>query len=342
MRYCPLSRPKRVAVPTRTSKVCAMRSSGVLLFSLPACVALASAGCNGAEKSPSGGKADVTADAREPGNDGARPPPDVSGRDAAPPAPECRGPGYAGSPANQHFFHLSATVVDENGKPIPDLIAQACGTNVCLNGTTAADGSVVIDQSVSMTKPAFKYSSGTSYAKFALPLTDATVKVDLGTQKTFTFDAPGAGAPLAPGVPATSRGVTLTPSSETAKIDPDPFDFDTPDLKKFRAVEVPVDAAPAAVDPALKFEMVVALTPAATVMCPSAALQVPNTPGWPAGTRVEFLLHGVDVAEEWAPYGGWAKVSGGAVSEDGKSVETDPNEGIPALSVVGIRRAPSH
>ena len=87
--------------------------------------------------------------------------------------------------------------------------------------------------------------------------------------------------------------------------------------------------------------MVVALTPAATMMCPRASLRVPNSPDWPAGARAEFFLHGVDVAEEWAPYGGWAKVSGGAVSEDGTAIETDPNEGIPALSVVGIRRVSS-
>src|SRR5262249_9706075 len=160
--------------------------------------------------------------------------------ETGPAATECHGPGYMGRPTEQQFVHLSATVVDEKGKPLPDVIAQACGTNICLNGTTARDGSVVIDQDVAMTKPAFKYGGGEQYVKFALPLTDAKVTVDLGKQTTFTFDPPGSGAELAAGMPATSRGVTLTPSPDTAKIEPDPFDFDTPDLKKFRALEVPV------------------------------------------------------------------------------------------------------
>jgi hypothetical protein len=129
-------------------------------------------------------------------------------------------------------------------------------------------------------------------------------------------------------------------SADAAPVEPDPFDFDTPDLKKFRAVEVPLAKAPAAVDPSLGFGMVVALTPAAAVLCPAAALSVPNSPAWPAGSRVEVFLHGVDVGEEWAPYAGWARVSGGAVSADGKTIMTDPDGGLPALSVIGIRLTP--
>ena len=254
-------------------------------------------------------------------------------------APSCHGPGYAGSPSTQQFSHLSATVVDENGKPVSDVVAQACGTNICLNGMTASNGSVVIDEKVGMTKPAFKYGGGQSYVRFALPLTGSSVDVDLGDEVTFAFDPPASGAPLEPGKAAVSNGVTLTVSSETLSIQPDPFDFDTPDLKKFRAVEVPVDRAPAAVDTSLGFGMIVALTPSATVLCPAAALTVPNSPGWQAGARVELFLHGVDVGEEWAPYGSWAKVSEGAFSDDGTTIATDPEGGLPALSVVGIRLA---
>jgi hypothetical protein len=265
--------------------------------------------------------------------------------DAAPPpsdaavAPACHGPGYAGSPTKQQFSHLSATVVDVDGKPVSDVIAQACGTNICLNGTTASNGTVIIDDDVGMTKPAFKYGGGQAYVRFALPLSGSAVDVDLGNEVTFPFDPAAAGAPLVPGKAAVSNGVTLTVSPDTVSITPDPFDFDTPDLKKFRAVEVPIGKAPGAVDTTLDFGMLVALTPSATVLCPAAALSVPNSPGWAAGSRVELFLHGIDVGEEWAPYGGWAKVSGGAVSRDGMTIETDPDGGLPALSVVGIRLA---
>jgi hypothetical protein len=258
-----------------------------------------------------------------------------------PEKPVCHGPGYAGAPAQQSFTHLSASVVDAAGKPVGGVIAQACGTNICLNGTTRADGSVDIDNKpIGMTKPAFKYGGGQAYAKFALALTGATVDVDVGEQLTFAFDPPETGSPLEPGKTASSRGFSVTLSADAAPVEPDPFDFDTPDLKKFRAVEVPLAKAPAAVDPSLGFGMVVALTPAAAVLCPAAALSVPNSPAWPAGSRVEVFLHGVDVGEEWAPYAGWARVSGGAVSADGKTIMTDPDGGLPALSVIGIRLTP--
>ncbi|HEX7671984.1 MAG TPA: hypothetical protein VF395_20455, partial [Polyangiaceae bacterium] len=88
-------------------------------------------------------------------------------------------------------------------------------------------------------------------------------------------------------------------------------------------------------------EIIVGLTPTSTTFCPRAGLSVPNTPGWKAGAAVEFFLHGVEVTEEFAPYGGWAKVSSGTVSADGKTVDTDPDEtsGLPILSVVGVRLA---
>jgi len=46
----------------------------------------------------------------------------------------------------------------------------------------------------------------------------------------------------------------------------------------------------------------------------------------------------VDVEEEWAPYSGWAKISDGAVSSDGTSIVTAAGQGIPQLSVIGIKR----
>jgi hypothetical protein len=258
------------------------------------------------------------------------------------------GPGYAGPKTVTPFSHLSATVVDLDGHPAGKVTAQACGVNICLNGTTDVQGFIAIDQTANMTRPAFKYGGGQSYARFALPLgnegSTAVVDVDLGEQRTAAFDSPEMGAPLTPGAQATSRGVTLTLAKSTA-VTVDLFDYATPDLKKFRAAEIPIARAPAAVDAALGLALVVALTPAGTTFCPRAGLSVPNTPGWPAGSRVEFFLHGVEVTEEFAPYGGWAKVSGGAVSGDGATVETDATgaadgpAGLPILSVVGARLA---
>lgn len=260
---------------------------------------------------------------------------------AMPRAPECNGPGYATNAPEQTVLHVSATVIDETGARVPHMLAQACGVNVCVNGTTDANGVVVIDTKTSEQKPAFKYGDGKTHAKFALSLGgDSQVSVDLNDQTTVAFDAPASGAALQAGTTAASRGVELELPADLAPVKPDPFDFDTADLKKFRAAVVPSDALPAAVDASLGFGIVVALTPSGTELCPSARLTVPNSPGWAPGSRVEVFLHGIDVGEEWAPYGGWAKVSDGEVSADGKTVATVPSGGLPSLSVVGVRLAP--
>ena len=73
----------------------------------------------------------------------------------------------------------------------------------------------------------------------------------------------------------------------------------------------------------------------------SHTLTVSNDTGWPAGTAVEFFVHGTDVGEYWAPWGGWAKVSDGQVSADGKTISTNGGGGVPELSAFGIRKKPS-
>ena len=264
--------------------------------------------------------------------------PPASTGDAAPPAQVCNGPGYSSSSeATIAFSHLSATVVDTTGAPVPSVTAQTCGVNLCLNGTTNANGFVDFDQAAMLDQPAFKYGDARGYARFAYPLRDPPIKVDLGSQITVAFDAPSAGVPLDAGTDATSNGVTLSLAANMNPVAPDPFDFDTTDLQHFRAAVVPPEHTPAAVDPSLGLEIVVALTPEGTELCPAAKMRVANTPGWPKNSKVEFYLHGVDVAEEWAPYGGWAKISDGTVTPDGTRVETDASGGIPSLSVVGIR-----
>jgi hypothetical protein len=49
-------------------------------------------------------------------------------------------------------------------------------------------------------------------------------------------------------------------------------------------------------------------------------------------------MNGLDPGEAWAPYAGWAKVSDGTVTADGKSVETDAAQGIPVLGLFGIKK----
>jgi hypothetical protein len=92
------------------------------------------------------------------------------------------------------------------------------------------------------------------------------------------------------------------------------------------------------VDPTLKLELLFAAVPLETRFCPAAHVSVPNSLNWPAGTNVEFFIHGLEISQEYALYGGWGKVSDGAVSADGKTVETAADGGLPILSNFGIRK----
>jgi hypothetical protein len=88
------------------------------------------------------------------------------------------------------------------------------------------------------------------------------------------------------------------------------------------------------------FEILFVATPQNATFCPPAELVVDNIAGWPPNTPVEVFVHGVDTAEQWAPFGGWGKVSDGAVSSDGTRVQTSPEGGLPTLSAIGIRKKP--
>ncbi len=202
-------------------------------------------------------------------------------------------------------------------------------TSICTPGISPAQA---ID------KPAFKYGLGLTYAKFALLLPSGQSIFDVGTQVTAKFPAMGSGADLVAGTDVANSGVTVTiPAGAKIKFEPD---YISAEEKQFRAVEIPTAKAPEAVDASLGFELIIATTPVDTHFCPNAKLTVPNTPGWAAGAEVEFWVHGVNTEEDWAPYGGWGKVSSGTVSADGKKVETADGEGIPLLSVFGIRLKP--
>jgi hypothetical protein len=247
---------------------------------------------------------------------------------------------------------LTATVQDLDGNPASNVLAQACGLDICINGSTDANGNVQIcDQNdicvpgiavnQAIKRPAFKYGDGFGYVKFAELLPTTTEDYVLGVRQTGKLPATSTGAAMEPGTDAINSGITLTlPAGGNIEIDV--LVFDTPEFQTFRAMEIPIAKAPGAVDPSLNFEMLVGTTPVETKFCPHAKLTVPNTPGWPAGQAVEVFIHGVSVEEEWAPYAGWAKVSDATVSTDGQTVVTDDGEGqgIPYLSVFGFRAKP--
>jgi hypothetical protein len=246
---------------------------------------------------------------------------------------------------------VNATIQDLDGNGASGVLAQACGLDICINGSTDDNGVVqTCDQQTSVCapgiaanqpikRPAFKYGDGFGFVKFAELLKTDTEDYDLGIRMTAKLPATSTGAAMDPGADATNSGVTLSIAAG-ADVEIDVLVYDTPEYQGFRAAEIPIAKAPGAVDPTLGFEIIVGTTPIETKFCPHAKLSVPNTAGWDAGQAVEVFIHGVSVEEEWAPYAGWAKVSDATVSADGQSVVTDDGEGqgIPYLSVFGFRK----
>lgn len=251
------------------------------------------------------------------------------GRDVCP-----SGPGYDDGQAGISAGSVRATVVDTEGEPLAELMVFICGTDACsMPEFTDADGNVSIAFFEEMAKPAFKYGDGLEVGRFFPLLSESTTETDLGTIATPRLPEPG--ACLVAGAVHESGGVELTLASD-AMVELPPIDYPTPDEGTFRAAELPLELAPAGLDAGEGLEAIFALAPTGAVVCPPATVTLPNTPGYEPGTEVDLLIHGVDVDEEWAPYGGWISVGTGRVDEAGERIETVEG-GLPMISNVGVR-----
>ncbi len=264
--------------------------------------------------------------------------------------PECApGPGHTSTDPAHLVKTFVGSVIDLDGNPAKQMLATVCGVDICIYGSTDDQGKVVtcdkqtnvcatgINPNQEIRRPAFKYGDGLGYAKFAQLLPTDTSDYDVGVVTTAALPPMSAGTAIVAGGDASVNGITLSVAAgATVKIDK--LTFETEESWRFRAVEIPLAKSPPAVDPSLGFEIVVATTPIDTQFCPHAKLSVPNTPGWPSGSEVEIWMHGVSPDEEWAQYASWAKVSGGRVSADGKNVVSNDGEGVPLLSVFGIKK----
>jgi hypothetical protein len=230
---------------------------------------------------------------------------------------------------------VTAKIVDQTGAAVPSQPVFICGLNICSPASmTDASGNASISTTIMEKKPAFKFGDRVLYAELGIPLTMPTTSI--GTVATAKL--PTTGGALTPGMGATSAGVTVTvPAGATLAFDT--LLYDTPDKQTFRAASVPV-ASLAPVLPSMTpaFEMFYGLSPSQTTICPAASVSVPNTPMWPAGTKVEFWVMTLDTAQNFAPYAGWGKISDGTVSADGMTVSTDPGAGFAYLDNFAVRK----
>ncbi len=243
-------------------------------------------------------------------------------------------PGYPTSAEQQLVGTVDAMLVDLEGTPRSDVMVQVCGLDVCISGMVMEGGLASTTVGSMMTLPAFKYGDGYKYGRVALLLPSPTEAVDLGTVSVPPL--PSAGAAISAGAVTSSGGVALELDAN-AGVTFDRLTYRTADEQAFRATELPVDQAPAGLDPGLGFETYFALGPPDTEFCPPATLVVPNSLGLSPGDEVEFFLHGLDVEERYAPYGGFTKFASGTVSDDGLTIRSSERS-LPLLSLVAIKR----
>jgi hypothetical protein len=262
--------------------------------------------------------------------------PDPSGSPVPSGTGDCKGPGYREDGESQQVDSVTAELVDLDGEPVSDELVQVCGLDLCTNGKSGRDGRVSMALGNEFLEPAFKFGEGRVSARFA-QLLPREPELELGVVRTVRLPDVTTSVPLVAGETAEYDGLSLT-IADDAEVQIDGISFRTDAEKGLRAVRVPVESAPDVVGEGPGLELVYAATPVETHFCPPAALSVENSEGWAPGTDVEVWLHGVDIAEEFAPYGGWGLVSAAKVSADGERIETTA-PGLPVLGVLGFRRA---
>ncbi len=244
------------------------------------------------------------------------------------------GPGFAETTDPVAIGSVAATIVDENGEPIANLAAFVCGTKVCsLPVRTDSNGNVTIALSDSIEKPAFKYGDGLEVGRFFPLLSADAGDISLGTIGTPRL--PAVGSCFTPGGRTESGNVRLFLPPD-AVVELLPLDYPEPDQRTFRAAELPLSLAPPGLDAGEELDAIFALAPVGAVICPPAAIDLPNTPGYAAGSEIDILVHGADVEEAWAPYGLWRVVATGRVDDAGERIETIDG-GLPVISDVGVR-----
>jgi hypothetical protein len=250
---------------------------------------------------------------------------------------ECKETKVPGSGQSAKVGTVIANAVDTSGAPVQDVLVQLCGLNLCLGDTTNGAGYVNVNgNGFDIIQPAFKVGDGLIYARMLRPLGPGDVVFDPFV--TPKLPPLAEGAKLAAGTIMQSAGTSLELAPDGV-FEVDILLFDDPATQVYRAAAVPASAMdPSFVAAGPKLEAFHALAPTGALLCPPAKFTMANEAGWAAGASVEFFVLGMEVSEIWAPYGEFAKVSDGRVSDDGKTISTTDGQGLPILGIIGVRR----
>ena len=232
---------------------------------------------------------------------------------------------------------ITGRVLDVDGNPVGKILFDVCGTDQCLSGESDDQGNATVDgMGKELTDNHLIYGHGDHYVQWAA---DIPASGDFGDIHAVAFPDHSEGQEMCPGTTVTQGDVTLE-IADPGNIKHDLINIGGDKTKLgFRSVNVPVTGLNLpALDSSYGFELVYALAPIQSKICPAAKMTIPNSKGWDADAAVEFFLHGsTTFTDLHTAYGEWAKVSDGAVSADGKTVSTSDGQGIPVLGPIGIR-----
>lgn len=246
----------------------------------------------------------------------------------------CDAPGYHVDAEPIQLPMVQAKVSLPTGEVAADLLMQVCGIDTCLRYFTDDKGVLAKVPPQKLERPSLKYGDGFDFAELAIPLDEQNANV--GELIALPLPALAEGGAFPKSGAVTSGDVTLHIDAN-GQVAHDELTYSDPAELVLRSVAVPVADSPQALPPELGFELAYGLAPLGSTFCPAAKVSLKNTLNWPPGTEAEIFIQGLDVAEEWAPYGQWLQVAEARVSSDGKSIDTTSG-GIPILSSIAVRR----
>jgi hypothetical protein len=252
--------------------------------------------------------------------------------------------------------HVSGTVVDGTGAPVPALSVSVCGA-VCYYGESDATGAFDVEVRAHVipkdysTLPHGRPDRTSFY--YQLPL-DAQDSIAVGELRV--LDLPPTGPSLvvksdklgAPAQTATSGAVTLhVLDGVSVKLDVEDIAVGA-DGKMFRALTIPEAQRDHFAPAALGLVALYAFTPfevafvdATTSDSALVQLEIDNEAALPANSPVEFLGLGSYLFPAWVPPAEFQVVATGTVSADGQKLVMDTGQGIPYLTWLGVRPAPA-
>jgi hypothetical protein len=284
-----------------------------------ACIGLACAGC-----SPSG---DASSDA------GVASPPDAYFPDACLPAVD------GGSCVLGAYGH----VTDLDGVPLGHLTMTFCG-NACF-GTQSDDAGAytipigyVLDTQNYALHADGRPDHGVDYLRLRAgepALVAATMRIPLLPPSQVHLPDDEAGAPST----VTVGDLTLSIAAGTT------FDLDIEDVefaeagRTLRVAQVPLDKAPPYAA-AANLAAIYVIAPSGATASTKMGVTLRNAAGLPASSAVDLMVLGDDYFSTPPDVGLLAVQAEAHVSADGKTIQTDPGEGIIELTWLGVRAKP--